>query len=424
MLQLNSDLTRGLDLFSSKQRGTLQQNNQQVSSNRVESSSVSLTQNNKESFTFFYRSTQQSVGQSIGSEQNQMQKEVSEAELEQQDKRADAAANNILKFIEQRLQQDIQDGATPEELASRIDAGLEGFNLGYEQANDALGQLNLLNPELEGEISLTQSKFYEGIEKLKETYLGTTAENTNTPEEVKDTSSESSVTNSVTSTQNYLQASSYSQAQEFSFDLVTADGDKVTIYTSSLMAQQSESGYSSSSQDGSLVEMAYQSYGEMRESEFSMSVDGDLDEDELKAINNLLNNVNDLAKDFYSGDLETAFNKAVKMDYDADEISEFSISLTQIQNFTAYKAYQTDTPISNTNAFNELKPLADFTNDLKNSLTTLQTLFDHPRDLFSEISKQINELQKPQDYPVNQVDFFDFADSLMSKLSELSNIEK
>jgi hypothetical protein len=70
-----------------------------------------------------------------------------------------------------------------------------------------------------------------------------------------------------------------------------------------------------------------------------------------------------------------------------------------------------------------LKPLADFTNDLKNTLATLQTLFDHPRDLFSEISKQINELQKPQDYPVNQVDFFDFADSLMGKLSELSNLE-
>jgi hypothetical protein len=424
MLQLNSDLTRGLDLFSSKQRGTLQQNNQQVSFNRVESSSVSLTQNNKESFTFFYRSTHQSVGQNIGSEQSQMQKEVSEAELEQQDQRADAAANNILKFIEQRLQQDMQDGATPEELASRIEAGLEGFNLGYEQANDALGQLNLLNPELEGEISLTQSKFYEGIEKLKETYLGTTPENTDAAEEpVKDTTYDASVTSSVTSTQNYLQGSSYAQAQEFSFDLVTADGDKVTIYTSSLMAQQSESGYSSSSQNGNLVEMAYQSYGEMRESEFRMSVDGDLDEDELKAINDLLNNVNDLAKDFYSGDLETAFNKAVKMDYDADEISEFSISLTQIQNFTAYKAYQTDTPISNTNAFNELKPLADFTNDLKNTLATLQTLFDHPRDLFSEISKQINELQKPQDYPVNQVDFFDFADSLMGKLSELSNLE-
>ncbi|MDU0113579.1 DUF5610 domain-containing protein [Psychrosphaera aquimarina] len=426
MIQLNSDLTRGLDLLSSKQRES-QQKNESVSFNKVESTSVSLTQSNKQSFTFFYRSVQQSVGQSIDSEQNQIQKQMAEKALEQQEKRADVAANNILKFIELRLQQDKKDGATLEQLSSRIDAGLEGFELGYKQANEALGQLNLLNPELESEISLTQSKVLEGIEQLKQTYLGAVPEDTDVSEDTNvtdDPNNDMPKSASVTSTQQFVQGQQSTQANEFSFDLVTADGDKVTIYTSALMARKNESGYSSSLQNGQLVEMAYQSYSEIKQSEFMFSVEGDLDEDELVAINNLLNNVNDLAKDFYSGDVETAFNKALSMDYDAAEISEFSISLTQIKNFTAYKAYQTDTPLFNANAIDDLKPLAEFSNDISNTLATLQNLFEHPRDLLFDVTKHINALHKPQDYPNSQMDFFEFANQLMDKIDQLSNIEK
>lgn len=420
MIKLNSDLTRGLDLLSSKQRES-QQKNESVSFNKVESTSVSLTQSNKQSFTFFYRSVQQSVGQSIDSEQNQIQKQMAEKALEQQEKRADVAANNILKFIELRLQQDKKDGATLDELTSRIDAGIEGFELGYAQANEALEQLNLLNPELESEISLTQSKVLEGIEQLKQTYLGTVPEDTNVTDDPNNDMPKSA---SVTSTEQFVQGQQSTQANEFSFDLVTADGDKVTIYTSALMARKNESGYSSSLQNGQLVEMAYQSHAELKQSQFMFSVEGDLDEDELVAINNLLNNVNDLAKDFYSGDVETAFNKALSMDYDAAEISEFSISLTQIKNFTAYKAYQTDTPLFNANAIDDLKPLAEFSNDISNTLATLQTLFEHPRDLLFDVTKHINALHKPQDYPNSQMDFFEFANQLMDKIDQLSNIEK
>lgn len=423
MIQLNSDLTRGLDAFSSKQREKTQQSNDPQSLKNVESTSVSLTQSNKESFTFFYRSTHQSVSQSIGSEQSPLQKEMSEKELEQQDQRSDAAANNILKFIEQRLQLDKQDGATTEELSSRIDAALEGFTTGYEEANEILEQLNLLNPELESEISSTQSKVLEGIEQLKQTYLLETPENTDGSQDEEETVSTPSPRTSLSRTESYSQGSSVSQSQEFSFDLVTADGDKVTIYASSLAAMQSESGYSSTNQNGNLVEMAYQSFSSVQESKFGFSVEGDLDEDEIKAINDLLNNVNDLASDFYSGDLETAFNKAMKMDYDATEISEFSISLTQIQNFTAYKAYQTDSPISDTNAFNELKPLTDFTKNIQATLESLNSLFEEPKGLMSEIAKYMNEMNQPEEYPQDRVNFFDLTTALLEKMDQTSNVE-
>lgn len=413
MIQLNSDLTRGLDLFSSKQREATQQQNESVSFNRVESSSVSFKHSNQQSFTFFYRAVQQSVGNSIDAEQSQMQQQLAEKQLEQQEQRAETAANNILKFIEHRLQQDKKDGASQAQLASRIDAGLEGFELGFEQANDALGQLNLLNPELDSEISLTQSKVMEGIEQLKQTYLTSEAD---TPE-----AEAPQPTQPVKTSESYVEGQSSQQAQEFSFDLVTNDGDKVTIYTRSLQAQQSEFGFNSGFENGQQYAMAYQSSSEVKQSQFMFSVNGDLDEGELKAINNLLNNVNDIAKDFYSGDVETAFNKALQMDYDASEISEFSVSLTQVKNFTAYKAYQTDTPLFNANAISDLKPLAEFSAELQTMLVSLESLFEHPRDLLTDVTKQINLLQKPENYPAEKLDFFEFANNLMDKFEQLTN---
>ena len=41
-------------------------------------------------------------------------------------------ANNILGFIEQRLQKDLAGGASPEELEARLNEGLEGFKKGFK----------------------------------------------------------------------------------------------------------------------------------------------------------------------------------------------------------------------------------------------------------------------------------------------------
>src|SRR5690606_29478577 len=59
---------------------------------------------------------------------------------------AEKVARNILGFIERRLQMDIAEGATPEQLQSRLDAGLAGFKKGFAEASEKLKALSMLSP--------------------------------------------------------------------------------------------------------------------------------------------------------------------------------------------------------------------------------------------------------------------------------------
>jgi hypothetical protein len=50
-----------------------------------------------------------------------------------------------------------------------------------------------------------------------------------------------------------------------------------------------------------------------QENSFSFSVNGELDEDELKAIGQLVADANELTEEFFNGDIETAFNQALEL---------------------------------------------------------------------------------------------------------------
>lgn len=405
MVKLNSDLTRGLELFAKRHKEFIAQTQSQSTTSSIKTDVVHIEKSSQQSFTFFYRSVNASLEKAMDAKMNKLEQELAEKQLAAKEKRSDVAANNILKFIEKQLNSDIKDGASMEELESRINAGLEGFNIGYEEANQALEEMELLNPELSDEISMTKDKVLAGIEQLKQEYLGSELET----EDDSASNSEQKVSNE----QAYVQGQAFSAENNFSFELTTNDGDIVTINTQALMAMKSESGYYASQQNGELVEMAYQSQSGLVESNFAFSVEGDLDEGELKAINNLLNNVNDIAADFYQGDVNKAFEKALNLNYDSAEISEFSVSMTQITNYSAYQAYQTNSPLSNNDTFAELKPLADFASQVQDNFNSIKDLFAHPRDLMSDVMKQINNLNKPLEYPETRTDFVDFANQLL-----------
>lgn len=80
---------------------------------------------------------------------------------------AEKVAGNILGFIERRLQMDAADGATPEQLQSRLEAGLKGFEQGFAEAAAKLEALSMLNPEIQADINTTHELVLEGIEDLR-----------------------------------------------------------------------------------------------------------------------------------------------------------------------------------------------------------------------------------------------------------------
>lgn len=230
---------------------------------------------------------------------------------------AEKVAGNILGFIERRLQLDAAEGATPEQLASRLEAGLSGFKKGFAEAQQKLEALSMLSPEVKTDIGNTYDLVLQGIDGLRQRFVGGLASTT------------PAVSGSAVPDVNQALAGVASaqwgsaSARRFDFELNTREGDRVKISLAQSQSQQFQ--YANTGQQQSLG--AYASQG----AQFSLVVEGDLNSDELAAINDLLSQVNSLASQFYAGNLDAAWEQALALGFDEQQIGSYRLSLSQVE---------------------------------------------------------------------------------------------
>ena len=430
MIKLDSNLMNQLGANSLNKNRVLDQPRADVTTSKGQHTiTLQYSQSDVKSFSMFHRTVQRRLDDAMPSKFKELQNELAEQEIAEREERADLAAGNILGFIEHRLKQDVADGASQEQLNSRMEAALEGFEKGYAEASDILSDLNLLSPSVDQDISLTKDKVLAGLDSLREKYLGNTAEVEKDAEGIVHSGPEPQAerlsraqVGAKLADYAYTQAQ-IGQANDFSFELQTKDGDVVTINASSILALQAESGTGQMSSESGRHAYAYQSVSGYRESNFAFSVEGDLDEGELKAINDILNNVNDLAMDFYHGDTSKAFEKALSLGFDDNEISGYAFSMTQVTSIKAMQAYQPEQAILKPNVVSELKPIGKFASELSKSLTMVKEAFAHPRELLSSLALQFDQLNKPPEFSANKVDFAEFTKSLIDKYVALPPTE-
>lgn len=319
---------------------------------------------------------------------------------------AEKVANNILGFIERRLQADVADGATQEQLQSRLDAGLAGFKKGFAEASEKLEALSLLSPEVKEDIGNTYDLVLKGVDELRSKFIQSTAPDAEPTElkssdsktpEIKSSDSKASsgkldVPDFLPATNSYLGYGNYEygRAREFSFELTTKEGDKITIRATSSEGLAVEAGRAGRGNNAaSALNASYSS-----SQSFSLAVEGDLSEDELSAINDLLGRVNDLATQFFEGDLDVAFEQALNLGYDAEQIANFSLNLAQAEIQQVTEAYMTFEPTRTEGhsspqlLVDQLLPVGNFIRDLLDSLKQAAG-FDEPKSLLPAIGEHI-----------------------------------
>lgn len=319
---------------------------------------------------------------------------------------AEKVATNILGFIERRLQLDVADGATQEELQARLEAGLAGFKKGFAEASEKLEVLSLLSPEIETDIGKTYDLVLEGIDELRAKFIQATAEDV---AEVADkpaigaevlNSQKAAKTNAVLEVPEFIPAAAsylgyanyeYGRAREFSFELTTKEGDKVVIKAASSEGLALETGRMG--QGNSSVSALDASYSASQS--FSLSIEGDLSEVELVAINDLLGRVNELAGQFFAGNLDMAFEQAMSLGYDESQIGSFALNLAQAEIQQVTKAYQVFEPVSAGGSANKadlpgdrLLPVGNFIRDLLDSFERA-SMFDEPQSLLMNMAEKI-----------------------------------
>lgn len=309
---------------------------------------------------------------------------------------AEQAADNILGFIARQLDRDKAAGATPEALESRLQAGLRGFQQGFAEAREKLEALSLLSPEVEASIGKTRDLVLTGIDELALTHLG---------HKLNDSTEDQVQLSPLAARGATLDGSAWQldyselQAQSFHFELMTREGDRVTISASRQEVQAFSAAAGQWRYDGA------------SNSHFALSIEGELSAEEHAAIDGLLQQVDELAADFYGGDLEGAFASALSLGYDAQQISAFSLNLTRTEIQRASHAYGSQPEASPLQS--KLAPLGQFVKKLEQALDTAG-VFAQPADLLTQLAEQMVREPTQAGDKERPYTFSDFIEQLLA----------
>jgi len=211
-------------------------------------------------------------------------------------------SDRILSFVESALAR-VPAG---EERDKLMEEARKGIDQGFGEARDILQDIGVLQGKVKNDIDKTYDLIQTGLDRL----------------ENPDKEPEAFLIEEATSAQYEAQRS-----RGTSVEIYTQDGDKVTI---NAFREEKFSASQAYASDGNNSLSTF-SQSSSSFSSIQYQVDGDLDDDERAAIEDLLSQVKGVAADFYNGNVEDAFNKAMDIGFDSDELAKFSVNMNQIE---------------------------------------------------------------------------------------------
>lgn len=240
----------------------------------------------------------------------------------QDDFTPEKVAGRILGFIEQRLQSEAAAGADPARLETLLGQAREGVEKGFAEARKILDGMGVLGGTVAGDIDETYQRIQGGLGDLDRRF-GAAAPASGS-----------------------LALAGYSErfsalAETFDLAVTTREGDRLRISVAQASASWSQSSFavaSSGSGSGTSM-MASSQSGSLQIGGWQVSVEGELDADEVKALEQLFSQVQELSSQFYAGDLVGAFDRAMALEMDGEQLASMSLRLTQTSVRQATDAY-------------------------------------------------------------------------------------
>ncbi|HEY6528849.1 MAG TPA: DUF5610 domain-containing protein [Cellvibrionaceae bacterium] len=248
---------------------------------------------------------------------------------------ANPYAATIVNFIQQQLLRDQADGDSKEQLAQRLEAGYKGFLQGFNDAYSLLGGAAGLPAEVNEALAQTKQQVGEAVAKLArdmgiqapEIEVKTQTQTADLAQALDKLTQTTHTDNLAALAANNNGHNALAQSRSLKLQLTTAEGDIIELIANSKNA---------AAFDASDTEL----HGRTQESsQWTLSVNGDLNEKERGAIANFVNQLSGLADEFYQGDLAQAVSQARAIGFDNSQISAFSLSLQQIDIRRVENAY-------------------------------------------------------------------------------------
>ncbi|OEC35659.1 hypothetical protein A7D27_26230 [Pseudomonas sp. 1D4] len=311
----------------------------------------------------------------------------------QDDYTPDKVAGRILDFVGGRIQAEAANGADPEKLQKMLDQARQGVEKGFAEAKKILQGMGVLGGKIASDIEDTFQRVQDGLDRIGSTYgLGGTP--------AGDTSSVSRA--AVSASTSTLVA----RSSTFDLEVTTREGDTLKISIAQASANWSSTSASASStrtsgNGGTSTSTSAQvsaSSGSLQIGGWSVQIEGNLNDDEKAALTDLLGQVQDISSKFYSGDLSGAFDRALALNMNGDQLASMSLNLSQTTYAQATSTYgavseEGGQPASAVNTslrdyarglLDAMKNAAAFSDDAKG---TLQQLLDGGFSLNQNLSE-------------------------------------
>ena len=232
----------------------------------------------------------------------------------------EAVAKNVLKFVDGVITSAQESGAETEQLNDMLTQARKGVAKGVADAKKILGVSEEQDDDLSNGIKKAHGLINNGLDDLYKRINGLAQ-----PQSIFEAGLQSQTT----------------ESQSTKLELTTKDGDKVLIDFARLNEQvnilQAKQADSEQGSESNLFMLSSQ----YSQESLHFSVEGELDDDELAAIADLVKNVSSVADEFYNGDVEAAYEQALKLGFDQSEISNFALDLNKrvSQSTVAYQSY-------------------------------------------------------------------------------------
>ncbi|MFZ3182541.1 MAG: DUF5610 domain-containing protein [Pseudomonas sp.] len=289
-------------------------------------------------------------------------------------------AERILGFVGGNMAREAADGADSEQLQKHMQEFRKGVEKGFADARKILDGMGVLNGQVAANIDDTYQRIQDGLGELDQRYAAPV---------------NSSGTTAVAAYSERFAA----QAQSFELDITTRDGDKLHIAVAQASASYSQSSVAAASNgSGSAVQVSSQS-SSLQIAGLQISVEGELDDEERAALTKLFGQVQELSDKFYAGDLQGAFDQALKLELDGSQLASLSLHLTQTSIRQATDAYsavaeQGGQPASAVNG-----ALIDYAKGLLEALRSSNEASDNARDTLEQLLQGSLALDERFDKP-------------------------
>lgn len=194
------------------------------------------------------------------------------------------------------------------------------------------------------------------------------------------------------------------------FSLRTADGDTVSIKVADLVASRYQMG-AMSEESGDFF--AALSKSSSYQSGFALQIDGELDGDEVRAINDLLAQISEIGSAFFDGDFQLAFEEALNVGFDSSEIASFSLDLMRVER-SQVGVYA---EIGKDSVGRDYQPLANMAQRLAGFHSGVASLNGGASEMLQLLDTRLASTDDKAGSASLSAQFRDYVDAVMSRLS-------